>query len=239
MVCVGILLSFHIVIRYTIPQYVISGLIMFVSAEVLEGNVFSQVQFPPLVCNDNCSNRIHQAYPLPSFSRNAWDETLRGVLWSNILLIWSDSIIIFSSLSCLFKNGTLSIYLPYRLTTKTRTTLMLLLDAEFYYWCTGIDCTRFLMFDARVCWSCARSFLPGVNLSLLSRVMSSRLSRGTYNGGLLSTEAGTIARVIADGTITLAGYLGDKWLLNATLLPSLCICVASIIATIYTYNSLY
>ncbi|GFZ01250.1 major Facilitator Superfamily with SPX (SYG1/Pho81/XPR1) domain-containing protein [Actinidia rufa] len=31
----------------------------------------------------------------------------------------------------------------------------------------------------------------GVNLSLLSRVMSSRLSRRTYNGGLLSTEAGT------------------------------------------------
>ncbi|KAI5647311.1 hypothetical protein M9H77_33316 [Catharanthus roseus] len=40
--------------------------------------------------------------------------------------------------------------------------------------------------------------LEGVNLSLLSRVMSSRLSKGTYNGGLLSTEAGTLARVIAD-----------------------------------------
>ncbi|KAJ6326826.1 hypothetical protein OIU78_013836, partial [Salix suchowensis] len=51
--------------------------------------------------------------------------------------------------------------------------------------------------------------LEGVNLSLLSRVMSSRLSRGTYNGGLLSTEAGTLARVVADGTITLAGYLGE------------------------------
>ncbi|KAA8522335.1 hypothetical protein F0562_013304 [Nyssa sinensis] len=86
MVCVGILLSFHIIIPYSVPQYVCSGLIMFVSAEVLEG----------------------------------------------------------------------------------------------------------------------------VNLSLLSRVMSSRLSRGTYNGGLLSTEAGTIARVIADGTITLAGYLGEE-----------------------------
>ncbi|KAG8659286.1 hypothetical protein MANES_02G031100v8 [Manihot esculenta] len=81
--------------------------------------------------------------------------------------------------------------------------------------------------------------LEGVNLSLLSRVMSSRLSRGTYNGGLLSTEAGTIARVIADGTITLAGYLGQSRLLNATLLPSLFICVASIIATCFTYNSLY
>lgn len=81
--------------------------------------------------------------------------------------------------------------------------------------------------------------LEGVNLSLLSRVMSSRLSRGTYNGGLLSTEAGTIARVIADATITLAGYLGQNWLLNATLLPSLLICLVSIIATCCTYNSLY
>lgn len=81
--------------------------------------------------------------------------------------------------------------------------------------------------------------LEGVNLSLLSRVMSSRLSRGTYNGGLLSTEAGTLARVIADGTITLAGYLGDSKLLNVTLLPSLVICITSIVATCYTYNSLY
>ncbi|KAF3672720.1 SPX domain-containing membrane protein [Capsicum annuum] len=85
----------------------------------------------------------------------------------------------------------------------------------------------------------AAEVLEGVNLSLLSRVMSSRLSRGTYNGGLLSTEAGTIARVIADATITLAGYLGQSRLLNVTLLPSLLICVASIIATCYTYNSLY
>jgi hypothetical protein len=37
MVCVGILLSFHVVVPYTVPQYVCSGLIMFVSAEVLEG----------------------------------------------------------------------------------------------------------------------------------------------------------------------------------------------------------
>ncbi|KAJ7952385.1 SPX domain-containing membrane protein [Quillaja saponaria] len=81
--------------------------------------------------------------------------------------------------------------------------------------------------------------LEGVNLSLLSRVMSSRLSRGTYNGGLLSTEAGTIARVIADATITLAGYLGQSRLLNITLLPSLIVCISSIISTCYTYNSLY
>ncbi|KAK1436196.1 hypothetical protein QVD17_01974 [Tagetes erecta] len=81
--------------------------------------------------------------------------------------------------------------------------------------------------------------LEGVNLSLLSRVMSSRLSRGTFNGGLLSTEAGTIARVIADATITLGGYGGESRLLNATLLPSLSICILAIIATCLTYNSQY
>lgn len=81
--------------------------------------------------------------------------------------------------------------------------------------------------------------LEGVNLSLLSSVMSSRLSRGTYNGGLLSTEAGTLARVVADCTITAAGYLGVGRLLNITLLPSLVICAASIASTFLTYNSLF
>jgi len=69
--------------------------------------------------------------------------------------------------------------------------------------------------------------------------MSSRLSRGTYNGGLLSTEAGTLARVIADGTITISGYFSESKLLNTTLLPALLICISSIVATCCTYNSLY
>lgn len=85
----------------------------------------------------------------------------------------------------------------------------------------------------------AAEVLEGVNLSLLSRVMSSRLARGTYNGGLLSTEAGTLARVIADGTITISGALGEGKLLNTTLVPALFICVTSIVATCFTYNSLY
>uniref|UniRef100_A0A0D6QSH1 SPX domain-containing protein n=1 Tax=Araucaria cunninghamii TaxID=56994 RepID=A0A0D6QSH1_ARACU len=81
--------------------------------------------------------------------------------------------------------------------------------------------------------------LEGVNLSLLSKVMSSRLARGTYNGGLLSTEAGTLARVVADVTITLAGYLGQGLLLNVTLLPTMVIGIVSILATLSTYNSLF
>lgn len=81
--------------------------------------------------------------------------------------------------------------------------------------------------------------LEGVNLSLLSKVMSSRLARGTYNGGLLSTEAGTLARVLADLSITCVGYLGTKHLLDITLLPALFFGIISIAATYYTYNLLY
>ncbi|KAH0884248.1 hypothetical protein HID58_060344 [Brassica napus] len=56
--------------------------------------------------------------------------------------------------------------------------------------------------------------------SYISNMFEDRLSKGTYNRGLLSTEAGTLARVVADATITLGGYLGRNHLLNATLLPS-------------------
>ncbi len=69
--------------------------------------------------------------------------------------------------------------------------------------------------------------------------MSSRLARGTYNGGLLSTEAGTVARVVADGTITLTGYFGESKLLNLTMLPTLVIGLLSIAGTLVTYNSMF
>lgn len=85
----------------------------------------------------------------------------------------------------------------------------------------------------------AAEVLEGVNLSLLSKVMSARLAQGTYNNGLLSTEAGTLARVVADGTITLAGYLGTSLLLNVTLAPTLLIGIVSLIATCYSYNALF
>ena len=79
----------------------------------------------------------------------------------------------------------------------------------------------------------------GVNLSLLSKVMSSRLSRGTYNGGLLSTEAGTLARVVSDCAITLTGYLGQDKLLNATMAPTLLIGILGVVGTLYTYDSMF
>lgn len=45
MVLVGILSAFHVIIPYSVPQYICSGLLMFVSAEVLEGKVLLVICF--------------------------------------------------------------------------------------------------------------------------------------------------------------------------------------------------
>ncbi len=79
----------------------------------------------------------------------------------------------------------------------------------------------------------------GVNMSLLSKVMSPRLSMGVFNCGLLSTEAGTLARALADGLISVVGRGGQANLLNFTMIPTLSIVVYTTIYTWVGYYTLY
>jgi hypothetical protein len=81
--------------------------------------------------------------------------------------------------------------------------------------------------------------LEGVNMSLLSKAMSPRLSRGVFNCGLLSTEAGTLARALADGMITVAGKAGVANLVNYTMFPTFFIVVFTTAYTWVGYYSLY
>ncbi|XP_024536249.1 SPX domain-containing membrane protein At4g22990 [Selaginella moellendorffii] len=81
--------------------------------------------------------------------------------------------------------------------------------------------------------------LEGVNMSLLSKVMPSRLSRGVFNCGFLSTEAGTLARALSDGLISLAGKAGMEYLLIVTMIPTLVLVLATIACTWIGYYTLY
>ncbi|KAI5077320.1 hypothetical protein GOP47_0007144 [Adiantum capillus-veneris] len=81
--------------------------------------------------------------------------------------------------------------------------------------------------------------LEGVDMSLLAKMMSPRLSKGLFNCGFLSTEAGTIARALADGLITLVGRAGMANLLNFTMLPTLGISLGTLFFTWFGYYSLY
>lgn len=49
--------------------------------------------------------------------------------------------------------------------------------------------------------------IEGVVMSLLSKLISPELAKGTFNSGLLATEAGTLGRVLGDMAIT---YFGGK-----------------------------
>lgn len=81
--------------------------------------------------------------------------------------------------------------------------------------------------------------LEGVDMSLLVKMMSPRLSKGLFNCGFLSTEAGTIARAVADGLITLVGRGGMGHFLNFTMLPTLIIVLGTLVYTWFGYYSLY
>lgn len=74
---------------------------------------------------------------------------------------------------------------------------------------------------------------------LLSRLTSSRFMQGAFNAEVLSSEVGATARVVADVSITLFGHLGNDKLLNMTLLPPFLFCISSIVATCWSYNSIY
>lgn len=85
----------------------------------------------------------------------------------------------------------------------------------------------------------AANVTEGVNMALLSKVMSPALARGTFNCGLLSTEAGTLARVVGDGLISLTGYLGTSYILNLTMVPVLLTVFLSLFFTRWHYNKIF
>jgi len=66
--------------------------------------------------------------------------------------------------------------------------------------------------------------MEGVIISLLSKLVSPELAKGTFNSGLLATEAGTLGRVIGDMSISIiASMKSDSGqILNLLYLPLIC-----------------
>ena len=61
---------------------------------------------------------------------------------------------------------------------------------------------------------CAANCLEGPNMSLLSKTIPPRYSRGLFNVGLLATESGTLGRAVGDVILTLCGSAGMGHILN-------------------------
>lgn len=80
--------------------------------------------------------------------------------------------------------------------------------------------------------------LEGVNMSMLSKTIPKSFAKGTFNSGLLATEAGTLGRAIGDITITLVGLPGVQYVLNWTFAPLIAISLATILYTRRVYDKL-
>ncbi len=80
--------------------------------------------------------------------------------------------------------------------------------------------------------------LEGVIMTLLAKVISPELAKGTFNSGLLATEAGTFGRVLGDCCITLFGAAQDSSALVNHLFFPLAILVLLCVTLVHWYFDL-
>eukprot|EP01069_Polyplicarium_translucidae_P005044 Polyplicarium_translucidae@DN270_c0_g1_i1.p1 len=81
--------------------------------------------------------------------------------------------------------------------------------------------------------------LEAVNMGLLSKVMPKVMSRGLWNSGFLSTEAGTAGRVTGNVMISVAGAIGGVVALqNLIVLPCLLLVIGTFVVICWKYDSL-
>lgn len=80
--------------------------------------------------------------------------------------------------------------------------------------------------------------LEGVNMALLSKTIPKSFAKGTFNSGLLATEAGTMGRTLGDVAITVVGLPGIQYVLNGTFIPLVVISLLTILYTVRVYAKL-
>ena len=75
-------------------------------------------------------------------------------------------------------------------------------------------------------------------MTLLVKLVAPELARGTFNSGLLATEAGTFGRVVGDFCITIFGASQGTGVVNQLFLPVVVMMSISIALVFYYYERL-
>ncbi len=84
--------------------------------------------------------------------------------------------------------------------------------------------------------------MEGPNMSLLSKTIPQEWARGTFNSGLLATEAGTFGRVIGDVLVSLVCFLindnEEANVLNGIFIPNLLLILFTLVLNIAFFTEL-
>ena len=84
----------------------------------------------------------------------------------------------------------------------------------------------------------AANALEGPNMSLLSKAIPPRYSKGLFNVGLLATESGTLGRAVGDVILTLCGSGGMSRILNNAFGMMSVLTSATIVLCLAVYDQL-
>ena len=74
--------------------------------------------------------------------------------------------------------------------------------------------------------------------SMMSKVVPSKMAKGTFNAGLLETLVGTGGRAFGDLFVTMMGLISIRNLLNLLILPGMGLVASSIIMILWNYKLL-
>lgn len=92
--------------------------------------------------------------------------------------------------------------------------------------------------SASVCCFLGTNMLEAPIMSILSKTIPPKWAKGTFNSGLLATEAGTFGRVLGDFLISFAGLAGIERILNLTFVPLTVIMACTLLITLKAYSYL-
>lgn len=82
------------------------------------------------------------------------------------------------------------------------------------------------------------NMLEAPSMSILSKTIPQNWAKGTFNSGLLATEAGTLGRVVGDVVISAAGLAGIERILDLTFVPMTVIVFVTLLVTWRMYAHL-
>eukprot|EP00923_Selenidium_pygospionis_P042570 GHVN01073581.1.p1 GENE.GHVN01073581.1~~GHVN01073581.1.p1 ORF type:complete len:834 (+),score=111.43 GHVN01073581.1:543-3044(+) len=135
--------------------------------------------------------------------------------------------------------GCMSEVVPDRV-GQTVTLTMLLIGAlgTLDLWFSTYTQTQYIGFGLLLFVSA--QILEGVNMALISKVMPKSVSKGLFNSGFLSTEAGTSGRAAGNLMITVAGWYSphQEQLAFCTMLLPIVLLSVAIVMTIVSWRSL-
>ena len=92
--------------------------------------------------------------------------------------------------------------------------------------------------SASVCCFLGTNMLEAPIMSILSKTIPPKWAKGTFNSGLLATEAGTFGRVLGDLIISIAGLAGIDRILDLTFVPMTVIMAGTLLITLNSYAHL-